>query len=1550
MELLQEVDQLRQQLDKERQGRIAAEKLAEERGKALEEVAQKNATFAVPAQSVNHSWFPAWAGEDFPYALSVTDAAGYTLFINNAFLHLFELSAPAAHYTGQPVQQLVESSSWQAGGSTSGASKLFGEITLPDGKIIEWEQLPLIQNQVACGFTRIYRDITAKRWKQSLMEVQSGFQEEYPNPIFRISYDGEVLNANAAGQVLLQTLVQDRLAGFSRLMRRKVCQLQHKNAPATFKTNIEESYYLLFLVPLPGKGYINVYLTDITAWHEAEHALQESQNFIKNIARTIPSVIYIYDIEEDKCIYLNDRINHVLGYTSADTAAMEGNFFSSIVVHDELQYLYSHVYKMIKAQDNQVVEAEYRVQHKNGSIRHLFCRESVFRRRQDGEVIQVIGAADDITALRQKNKELVRQKDFYETILNLIPSDIAVYDKDLRYLFVNPAAIPDEQLRKWIIGKTNEEYCHYRNVPLERLKKRGSYLDLSMEEKRRVEFEERLVDKKGNISYYIRNLSPSVNTNGEVELLIGYGLNITDLRKAQEEIILSEAKNKAILAAIPDLIFIFNGDGICLDMKNVDQKQLLVPIDQVIGNSILHMAPGKLGEQMWGLIRKVLNTEAPEVIHYDLPLPGGTRYYEARLIKYSQEYVMIIIRDTTEEHKAALEVREKNEFIRLVIETSPSLIYVKDGDGNFILANQEVAKLFEAPMEDIIGMNTTSVTSNPQDAQHFKYIDKQVIKNRREVKVLDRFLKRNGEEVWFSTIKRPLITSDGQVHVLGISTNITEQRLASQRLEQSEELYRLLSENSKDTVSLHNLDGSYSYVSQAAEEMYGYPVAELLQMQPAAIIHPDDLQMVRQEGYLRAIRDNENATVMHRAIKKDGSIIWLETNMKPVRDKGGCIVKLQSASRDITLRRAADEALKYSEKKYRDLITYSQAYICTHDMEGRILSVNPYFKKMLNYDESELVGTYIQNLFPEKHHQNYPQYMQAFANKSIVDGVLSIFNRKNEQRFLYFQSYKVEEAKNESYIVSIAQDITERMLAERELIKAKEAAEESARVKENFLANMSHEIRTPMNGIMGMAGLLFKTPLDDNQKNYLNIIRQSTDNLLVIINDILDIAKIEAGKLELEEIPFNINDTVKAAFQTLTYKAEEKEIAYLTKPLNLKQPVLIGDPYRLNQLLLNFLNNAIKFTEEGSVMLSGEVMDEDDEQLTIAFSITDTGIGIPKDKQEYIFEGFTQAYASTARKYGGTGLGLSICKNLVEMQGGHIWVESTEGEGSTFKFSLTYRKSNQDSDFIQQKDEMDYSSLGSLRVLLAEDNEINVFLAQSIMQGWGFEVAVAHNGLEAVELARQHLYDVVLMDIQMPELSGIDATLAIRALPDRTKAGVPIIALTANALKGDAEKYLSSGMNAYLSKPFEEDKLFLKIASVLPHLLKSKTEQPIVTPAVMQQIPEAPLYSLEMLLKMSRGNEAFLKRAKQLFVDTVPKTISDMQEKERIADWAGVSAAAHKLKATIDMMRIEKLHEVVRQIEQDAKAAKNLPLVKANIHLTTEVINAVIAQVQAELN
>ena len=1273
-------------------------------------------------------------------------------------------------------------------------------------------------------------------------------------------------------------------------------------------------------------------------------------DLVQNITQTIPSIVYIYDLEEDKSIYLNNQISHVLGYTKEDVAAMDGHFFMSVVVPEDRSRLLEHAREMFSTLEGEVRETQYRVMAKDSSTVYLHCRETVFRRNKAGKVQQIIGSAEDITKLELKSRELARQKDFYESILNHLPSDVAVYDSDLRYLFVNPAAVSDPDIREWIINKTNEEYCAYRNVPLHRVESRGRHLRMVVEENKRVEFEECMVDRAGNVSYHIRKLNPVLDEEGKVKLVIGHGLNITDLHHAQEEIRQSEAKNRAILAAIPDLMFIIDKNSIFLDMRNENDVHLRLAAKNIIGKNIFEVMPSPLHQSMHDLVQKVLQTGLMERIDFHLDLKQGIRYYEGRIVKYNADQVLAIIRDITEERKAAQEVKEKNDFIRLVLDTSPSMIYVKDGNGRFMLANQECASAFGKSVEELINSSTSDVHSVQQEVAYYNAIDQHVIRYSKEVRIQERFTLPSGKVIWYSTIKKPLITSDGHVHVLGISTNITEQRLASKKLERSEELHRLLSENSRDMICLHDLDGTFLYVSKAAEEILGYLPDDLLGTSPYTLIHQDDQQNVLENGQKKAFVTKRNVVVQHRMRHKSGSYIWIETSIRPILNNKDEIVKLQSASRDITERRLSDEALKNSEKKYRDLINYSQAYICTHDLQGCVQAVNPYLLQMLGYTEEEVVGKNLKLFLPLLHRQHVPAYLALFDSKKVVDGVLCILNKEREERYLYYQNYKVSEEGQEPYIIAIAQDITDRMYTERELKKAKEAAEESARVKENFLANMSHEIRTPLNGILGMAGLLAKTQLEETQQNYLKIINQSADNLLVVINDILDIAKIEAGKLELESIPFDVVETVQAAFQTLRYKAEEKEIALVLEELALDHSVLEGDPYRLNQILLNLINNAIKFTEEGSVTLSARTVEETSASLTIEFSVTDTGIGVPEDKRELIFEGFTQAYSSTTRKYGGTGLGLSICRNLVERQGGEIWVEDNPAGGSIFRFVLTFPKSKTLLPDTKEGDSIDYSSLGEVRVLLAEDNEINIFLAQAIMEGWGFKLDVAINGQEAVDLVNQHHYDIVLMDIQMPELSGMDAAQIIRAHTDPAKANVPIIALTANALKGDAEKYLSAGMNDYLSKPFEEEVLFSKIAALLPHKVAGAGVQEEPKGRILfRQHPEGPLYSMDVIRRMSHNNEAFLNRARKLFADTVPVTVQEMQQAVQAQDWQLVSALAHKLKSTIDTMKIERLKEVVRFIESQARQQTELEEVVAAVEELAHVMLLVVDQVRAEI-
>ncbi len=459
-----------------------------------------------------------------------------------------------------------------------------------------------------------------------------------------------------------------------------------------------------------------------------------------------------------------------------------------------------------------------------------------------------------------------------------------------------------------------------------------------------------------------------------------------------------------------------------------------------------------------------------------------------------------------------------------------------------------------------------------------------------------------------------------------------------------------------------------------------------------------------------------------------------------------------------------------------------------------------------------MVGLPFTEILRPRDRVRYQEYLRDIRQHDKVVDVITVIDKQGQPKHLLFQNIKVNEPDVEPYIIAFAQDITERLEAENELKKAKNKAEISAKSKELFLANMSHEIRTPMNGIIGMAALLKKTILDATQQNYLKLIQESAQNLLVIINDVLDVAKIESGKLQFEEIPFNVNDILLSAQQSLIYKAEEKDILLDLKLLTLKEPLVTGDPYRLTQILINLLSNAIKFTQVGKVELAAEIVHESIFDYTLRIAVTDTGIGIAADKIDTIFESFVQANSDTTRKYGGSGLGLTICKNLVELQGGRIWAKSKPGQGATFIVEITYPKVHQTPITPAETQQIDYTSLSPYKILLAEDNAINQFMAESILNGWGVVVDIANNGQEALDLHQQFNYDLILMDIQMPIMGGVETTRLIRQMPDPVKAQIPIIALTANALKGDSDTYVQAGMNDYMSKPYEEEKLFLKIS------------------------------------------------------------------------------------------------------------------------------------------
>ncbi|MBT1703454.1 ATP-binding protein [Chryseosolibacter indicus] len=599
---------------------------------------------------------------------------------------------------------------------------------------------------------------------------------------------------------------------------------------------------------------------------------------------------------------------------------------------------------------------------------------------------------------------------------------------------------------------------------------------------------------------------------------------------------------------------------------------------------------------------------------------------------------------------------------------------------------------------------------------------------------------------------------------------------------------------------------------------------------------------------------------------------------------------------------------------YETVVEDGSDLIFIVDYLGNIIYHNSSVSDTLGYKGKSLEGkNFFNYILPTSVHELRNQFRQS-EKKAYTEKVeFQFLCADNSYKFLEFNAINLKHKTNLSGFILDCRDITQRKRDAEELVKLQKA-------KEQFLANISHEIRTPINGIAGMASLLSQNPSEEERETYLNAIKHSAENLKVIINDILDLAAIESGKLKFETIAFNLKDLLPSLVGTFTYQAKEKKLSLDFSVDEKLNRILLGDPVRLNQVLINLISNAVKFTHSGSINITCNVERIQKDTCWVRIEVADTGVGIPEEKLNTIFESFSQADASVTRKYGGSGLGLTIVKQLVELQDGKITVRSEESKGSTFIVLIPYTigKARSLPKIVNNtKFQHDEALVKQLNVLLVEDNDINRLYAKSILKNWNCHTDIAENGLVAIEKVKNNYYDVVLMDIQMPVMDGYEATKAIRLMSGVMK-DVPIIAITANATKKDIEMCLSVGMNDYLPKPFTPDDLQRKIFEDLKITPKqiNISDQNIKVESVG--------YDFTYLKSVSDNNEEFIKEMIQTFIQTVPAVLDEMTTSSTAKDWEKLSKLAHQIKPSLALMGMTDLRAKVVYIELNGKSKENL--------------------------
>jgi PAS domain S-box-containing protein len=1153
--------------------------------------------------------------------------------------------------------------------------------------------------------------------------------------------------------------------------------------------------------------------------HQELEQLQQSnfQDPFYDLTKNSPDMLFSIQ-PEGKIVRVNKATWKFLGYSENE---LVGSMIWDIICKDDLKTVRGSLKEQI---ENKVLTGQlhFRKYKKDGSLIFVDGRTQLVVDGK-GPVVEICIACRDITLRKSIEDKLRTQEDRYRTLINNL--NVGLYrsttDTNGRFLDANTAFL------KMFGYRSKKELFSLDVAQLyDNQKDRASFLHKILKHGFLKNIEIQFKKKNGSRFYGSLSAILSTDLNGKPLFLDGFIEDISDRKKATEELVNKEKRYRTLFEFSPNGIIIQDASGSILDVNPAFCELMNLQRNDLLGKNIVTVVHPDARKNVRENIRKILKGAKLSHIEKNIRKDGSAIFVQLNERKFllpdGHPGIISIVSDITKQKIAQEALLKSEESYRGLFNSANDAIYIQDKSGRFLDINKGALKMYGYQREEMIG-KTPEFVSAPGKNNIEEVIGKLNKAFLGKPQVFEFWGIDKSGRVFPKEVRLNKGTYFGKEVVVAFAQDITDRFIAMKELEEKEIKFRRIFNAFPDIYFKSSLSGIIEELSPSVLKIAGYEPHELIGRNSSDFYGSSmDLEKISQLLF----KTGEINDFDTQLITKEQRLIHCSLTARLIYDENQQATGIEGVLRDISDRIKAEKEIKENQRRLSTLMSNlpGMAYRCKIDNSWTMEFVSHGCFDLTGYEPEDLVNnskiSYDELIHPEDRETVWQSIRQALSNKRPFQLVYRIFTKKGELIWVWEQGTGVFHTQdNIDVLEGFITNITERKRMEEELVTAKEKAEESDRLKSAFLANMSHEIRTPMNSIIGFSQLLDDPELvSEERMHFVNMIQNSGNDLLNIIDDIIDISKIEAGQMKIFKSHQNLHELMqefRVFFSDyLKTKPQKKDLKIIYQPPSEAiKNTIYTDIDRFKQIFRNLLSNAIKFTEKGSVEI-GFTSVTHDNQPAYLFYVKDTGLGIPEDKTDSIFNPFTQVVISNSRVYGGTGLGLTITKKMVELLGGRIWVESEYGKGSTFYFTHPVLIHTETKDFeFQEKTGVKLQKFEwpGKRILFVEDDDSSFQYFKNALKRTKIDIVRATDGLQAVKLSNESVFDLVFMDIQMPAMDGIKAMQKIKA----SQKEIPIVAQTAYAMQGEREKYLRAGFDDYIAKPIKINDLLKTIDKYL---------------------------------------------------------------------------------------------------------------------------------------